>query len=99
MTLRQDLIHTKSIINTPEKWRKGSMPYQSRCAGDAIDKMICIDLGHQQEYISRADVILGALGFKNLSELVLYNDDPTTTHLDIMKRFDDAIAKLSDEEV
>lgn len=90
MSLRDDLIAARALIDTPRRWRKdGNLAQGRMCVVNAIieaagatqsypcEAAICEELGH--DFISR--------------ELIAnFNDNPRTTHADIMALFDRAIA-------
>lgn len=92
MSTRDDLIAAKALIDTPEKWCKGTMqivrsvpPYNSYCAVGACRSF------------AASDALTEELpeGFYMLS---VYNDHPTTTHADVLALFDRAIASTSSLE-
>lgn len=90
MTLRDDLIATKALIDTPDKWCKGSFNGQNatHCAVGALDAI--------PPYPGRRSVALSHIRsalpeqFKGRA-LMDYNDDPATTYADIMALFQRAI--------
>lgn len=97
MTLREDLIAAKAMIDTPEKWGKGK--YEPRpgcyCALGAVAKVT----GHDPNTAwlnGRASTCRNALYEYTDVGIASFNDAPDTTHADIMALFDRAIATAGD---
>lgn len=101
MTPAEQLRAAKALIDTPEKWTKGEYAtgphgtYASQysdnavcyCAMGAIERADYLDGDWGAHFFLRKTAIeRGAMG------VIDFNDAPTTTHADIMKLFDDAIA-------
>lgn len=84
MTLRDDLIKAKALIDTPEKWLQGALKRNGCfCAmGAGLETRNDEVLFALQHHLPNPawDTIPG------------FNDAPTTTHADIMALFDRAIA-------
>lgn len=103
MTLKDDLIAAKALIDTPQKWcqkhghltRKKWLFWEqhSYCTVGAIS---VTGGGHintiHPDFLRMRDALERTLppGNEN-SLLVAFNDDPATTHADIMALFDRAI--------
>jgi hypothetical protein len=98
MTLRDDLIAAKALIDTPEKWAKGSEVDTTegrRCAAVA-----CNDFALAHSMFGRLQSALPSPHRERAASLGVaaifdFNDDPRTTHADIMALFDRAIAAAS----
>jgi hypothetical protein len=98
MTVRDDLIAAKALIDTPEKWTKGAFSNGKgcRCAMGAV-----MTVRGGDSYIARKP--LAALRRQLPAEFIRedvfdvssFNDDTATTHADIMALFDRAISKAS----
>lgn len=98
-SVKENLIAAKALIDTPEKWLKGAL---------SDDKETCFcamgALGHVGGFgLVASDVtpemasLIGSipssfLWTKQKNRLAAFNDDPETTHADIMALFDRAIA-------
>ena len=103
MSVKEILIAAKALIDTPEKWLKGALS-----TGD--DTCFCAmgALGHAggfglvasdktPELASLLDSIPASFVWvTDKHRLAAYNDDPATTHADIMALFDRAIAAADD---
>ncbi len=97
MTLRDDLIAAKALIDTPEKWAKGPGVWGSdrHCAQqallfkaggmDAVSKALPVAWKIGQRLKGRWSCLPSA-------NIIRFNDHPSTTHADIMALFDRAIA-------
>jgi hypothetical protein len=101
MTVRDDLIAARALIDTPEKWGKGDGGYNGPekpllCAygacgavaqkhGSFIALTAALDRALPDEMPEGLDPYDGL-------ETPAFNDDPDTTHADIMALFDRAIA-------
>jgi hypothetical protein len=107
MSLKDDLIAARALIDTPEKWCKwhGHMTRRkwlffeqhSYCTIGAI----AVEPGghmntSRSAYYKMRDALERALppGFRN-SFLVSFNDDESTTHNDVLALFDRAIEAAS----
>lgn len=103
MTLKDDLIAAKALIDTPEKWRKDDRDFYDECCCAAI---AC----HRVSRRGRIGIVAGEAEDAMLQSLYdalddewrtvhgepgvyvgHYNDAPDTTHADIMALFDRAI--------
>jgi hypothetical protein len=99
MALADDLRAAKALIDTPEKWAKGTYQSQSGCLCvlGACRKVVfngALD-GDHPGYVGDANPLAFALGDalpRGRFSVSDYNDDPATTHADIMALFDRAIA-------
>lgn len=97
MTVRENLIAARALIDTPEKWGKGldSFTYDreelscTACAHEALRRVVGKQWG--RAIVAECKALQAALpdGFR---EVPVYNDHPETTHADIMALFDRAIA-------
>lgn len=87
MSVKDDLIAAKALIDTPEKWRKDAFGSQGcYCTAGALRVVV----GENFE-----STLAWAVLWRNLPKgsrgVVSFNDDPATTHADIMALFDRAI--------
>ena len=94
MSVRDDLIAAKALIDTPDKWGKGdqvSSQENVNCAMLAI--VACNDDGAIWDAINilKGQIPADCAGCDSAS-LSTYNDAPETTHADVMAWFDRAIA-------
>jgi len=95
MSVRDDLIAARALIDTPEKWHRGSMASfdgKCLCAMGAIRNVLRAQ-GYTH-WISRTPLYqnLRAALPRGFNQVPTFNDDPSTTHADIMALFDRAIA-------
>lgn len=100
-SVRENLIAAKALIDTPEKWGKGAFISGSSgclCVLGALGVAARSD-AYAWNY-QDANALLSVLPFKASSEtsLAKFNDDPRTTHADVMALFDRAIAASTKEE-
>jgi hypothetical protein len=95
MSVKDDLIAAKALIDTPEKWGKGSGlrgPLRpQRCAIHAACDMSAGSLWREDAVVDALTAALPTGFLGRLLALADYNDDPSTTHADIMDVFDRAI--------
>ena len=102
-TVKENLIAAKALIDTPEKWIKGQFRDENGCLCARGACGIASGKGFASKEASRSESQL--IRFLPprmdghswqihgpLSALAHYNDDPDTTHADIMALFDRAIA-------
>lgn len=89
-TIRENLIAAKALIDTPEKWGKGSLEPRPGCYC-ALGALW--EVGENSPLTPERGVLRKYLpaGFHNIPG---YNDHPDTTHADIMALFDRAIGAL-----
>lgn len=88
MSLKDDLIAARALIDSPEKWGKGSpRPFGCLCAMDALSRGV--DLQPSRFVAARA--ALTASLKRGAKHVAQFNDWPSTTHADIMALFDRAI--------
>ncbi len=96
MTVRDDLIAARALIDTPEKWCKGGNKYErggvviSRCAIEAIGACTIND----NNAFTRARLALVTAlppGVDYDGMVSKFNDITATTHADILALFDRAI--------
>lgn len=104
-TVKENLIAARALIDTPEKWGKdGYEPTPGcYCLAGAIFTAKGESFNPWKENNSpEAKAIEEALnelhdGLSPWRSYVDYNDDPETTHADIMVLFDSAIAAQDDK--
>jgi hypothetical protein len=91
MTTVDVLRDARALIDTPEKWCKGIMRSGGRrCAVGAVSDATGGEM-HMRE--SEANAAFGALArAAGGRRIYLLNDDPKTTHADVIAAFDRAIA-------
>lgn len=94
-SVRDHLIAARALIDTPEKWMKGSYHSQSTgclCALGALGVAAHGD-AYDWEYVD-AKALLSVLRPDDEDWLIVvdFNDHPDTTHADVMAWFDRAIA-------
>lgn len=98
-TLRDDLIAAKALIDTPEKWRKGENAYwyEPFCVLGAC-REVSYDRGGLPDMQGMRKALRLALPPEYRNDEIFdypttrFNDDPDTTHADVMALFDRAIA-------
>ena len=84
----KDLRAAKALIDTPEKWCKGAIK-----RGDSYCALGAILYGVKHKNRERAETALrGALDRKWGWLVAPFNNDPETTHTDVLDLFDRAIA-------
>ena len=87
--LRDDLIAARTLIVDPDAWAKGSTDDGGNCAITACN--------HLARAVRAYNALWHALPenwqrrTESLSDVFDYNDDPATTHADIMALYDRAI--------
>lgn len=100
-TVKENLIAAKALIDTPEKWGKGNgfvPPHGCFCAESACAEVARISPDYVVKWrLWRALEDALPEPWKTrcaAAELSVhdFNDDPSTTHADIMALFDRAIA-------
>lgn len=89
-TLREDLIAAKALIDTPEKWGKGEFEPRPGCYC-AVGAIWKVTDGEGTRYVAPVFALWKVLP-GDWTNAAGYNDDPETTHADIMALFDRAIA-------
>jgi hypothetical protein len=93
----EDLRAAKALINTPAKWRKDAGDGHTCWCASTACKTIAVRSAKNASWTSRWSRMGDALvrqfpeGFPAES-IPDFNDNPATTHADIMRLFDDAIA-------
>lgn len=101
MSIKENLIAAKALIDTPEKWIKYDLRNDDRtcfCAIGAVEKAINLDpidgdLFNSPEVMALAASLVEPSD--TWTDLSFYNDRETTTHADIMALFDRAIEAQS----
>lgn len=95
-SVKENLIAAKALIDTPEKWIKGELVSNGcYCSVGAIEQTVPFAPGECAEYAA-IEAALPPEFEDDTSDwnsvVAQFNDDPTTTHADIMALFDRAIA-------
>lgn len=97
MSVRENLIAAKALIDTPEKW--GREEYTPNPGCFCVIGALCEAMALSPATIEAESAEARALALalpegweRNGWYLPNFNDDPTTTHVDIMALFDRAIA-------
>lgn len=101
MSVRDDLIAARALIDTPEKWvrsgfwerSKGAMSLATAlgqaCAGDIVPAVRALEQELPERYKTTSSI---------LRPLGVFSDRADTTHEMVMDVFDQAIAAQGDEE-
>lgn len=112
MTLKADLIAARALIDTPEKWWRGStdsaimwrwffFPIEKHCVVTAFNE---ISPDYSTKDFKRRMAMSAALKYQlpkficGNRALDQFNDAPTTTHADIMSLFQRAIDNAGERE-
>ena len=102
MTLHDDLVAAKALIDSPSKWTKGAFRTSAGCycAYGAVIYSLPQDDDYSARELDAADTLQAALPsrFSTLS-ISMFNDRRATTHADIMALFDRAIAAASPNRI
>jgi hypothetical protein len=96
MTVKENLIAAKALIDTPEKWGKGEYKPSPGCfcafgalmAARGVDPEDDTSVTDEDRALAKA---LPSGWHKVTSEVADFNDHPDTTHADIMALFQRAI--------
>ena len=91
MSLRDDLIATKALIDTPDKWAKNPTQFSKRKPGMCIVEAVRNATSSTTDHIDCHAQLTKALRRTGYSSLTMFNDARTVTHADIMALFDRAI--------
>lgn len=97
MSVKSTLIATKALIDTPEKWVKGT-PFKitkkgcSYCLSGALNEVTGDFWPRRSARAALIDQINFGLPLHTRS-IVGFNDNPSTTHADVMKLLDKAIER------
>lgn len=94
MSVKDDLIAARALIDTPEKWGKGDNTYL-RTSGPACAHEAC-RRASPETHEGLRQALRAALPSGWISTPA-FNDHPDTTHADIMALFQRAIDAASDE--
>lgn len=95
MSVRDDLIAARALIDTPAKWGKGDFR-DCLCLADAVQS-ITVPKGslesveEVQRHAALRGALLKALPSGEYDYLYQFNDAQATTHADVMALFDRAI--------
>lgn len=109
MSVHESLVSAKALIDAPDKWLKGAPgigvagePGARFCSWAAVHEQpnllgdTCVD---RRQALARKIPFFWwlrhGLGQWPERNLIRYNDDPSTTHADIMTMFDRAIANAA----
>lgn len=89
------LMSARALIADPAKWGKGQRGrdrgWETCCAADAIEKS-----ADPENEIATLDAFYRANGLgRKCGDILEWNDDPDTTHADVLAAFDKAIAEAS----
>lgn len=104
MSVRENLIKAKALIDTPEKWAKGPFEFPRMCAIRAIESA-CGLVYHEGNFCPEGRALQSALDdvlgqnddwfeHHTVGSLVTvggYNDARSTSHADVMALFEIAI--------
>lgn len=85
MTTAEVLREARALIDTPEKWTKG---YR----GERLCAVAAIASAAPRDWLPAKYALNRALGREESVVLYRWNDDPATTHADVLAAFDRAIA-------
>jgi hypothetical protein len=97
MTLKSDLTAARALIDTPEKWRKdGEVLYDSCCAVIAVTRIVDAMLTSAWGALYRELPTRFHSSSWYTDAIGDFNDDPATTHADVLSLFDRAIAAAGD---
>lgn len=95
MSIKQILIDTKTLIDTPEKWVKGVSSTRKNgvdcyCITGALHEAVWpTSWNYHEAYMT----IFDAIDDHIIDGIINFNDSPSTTHDDVMKVMDKAIEK------
>lgn len=97
MSLHDDLVAAKALIPSPRLWRQGDRHPDSLCAMMAVGRVTQPGGQSNPRFDAARSAMMDALPADSQSRfssapVVTFNDDPATTHADIMALFDRAIA-------
>jgi hypothetical protein len=100
MSLKDDLIAARALIDTPEKWVKGKYEVNGcYCAMGAVSMAVTGSADYDSNwYVNYADKVVAALDNRlpaRFPDVAAFNDDPATTHNDVLQLFDRAIEAAS----
>lgn len=95
----QRLIEARQLLSDPARWAKGDY-----CVGDAFCALGAVGMRrwelrdgmwirHHSDVAQATGLFLHNLLGHGMAPLPTFNDDPTTTHADVLALFDRAIAK------
>lgn len=92
--LNQDLRALRARLVDPKSWVKGTAwetdPKTGKVIGECLGSHLCslkLPLDGRQEAVKMA-----LIGSTDISKIVRFNDAEETTHADVLKKIDDAIA-------
>lgn len=100
-SVHENLIAAKALIDTPEKWGKGGWePKNGRCLCSVGAVVVATNGNHDFDgawtpAVLQVDAALENHLPKPFNRVAEYNDDPATTHADVMALFDRAIASTA----
>lgn len=91
-SVKENLIAARALIDTPEKWGKGSFRAVDGCLC-AVGALGVATTGNAHDWSASAyNALYDALPETAYAGVPSYNDNPNTTHAEIMALFDRAIA-------
>lgn len=114
MTTREVLVAARALIDTPEKWTKDrayaldSVGHRvssynddavAFCVDGAAARAVDDETGGSKLYDQVRQALKRALPAGYERSIWAFNDDPATTHADVLALFDAAIAAQPDAEV
>jgi hypothetical protein len=95
MSLKDDLIAAKALIDSPEKWTKGTYRDEAGCMCPigAVAKAMGVEYSVTPPNLGSVERLLNdiAASVSDAPTVVAFNDRVTTTHADIMALFNRAI--------
>ncbi len=97
MTEKEILVAAKELIDTPVKWIKKESWFVKNIDGQKIDCYCAIGaVAHvtADNQISNDSMVAATKRFlrvNNITSIILFNDDPETTHEMVMRAFDATI--------
>ncbi len=96
-TVTQDLLAAKSLIETPDRWIRGSLRERDfmgcrYCTLGALSEATSV-FPEADEHYNLAYAALQAQlpNYPSSGSIAWFNDDPRTTHTDVLGLFDRAI--------
>lgn len=92
MSVKENLIKAKALIDTPEKWTRGEYMHSGCfCALGALAE--ALDIDPVSARLSMTPELLALRGAvpEPFFSVWRYNDEPSTTHADVLALFDRAI--------
>lgn len=95
MTVADDLVAAKAMIEEPANWTKHPKSLSPMCAYAAV-MVACqgpMPAGHTERSLRAQEALSLAMGQSPFgTDVIAFNDAPDTTHADVLALFDRAIA-------